>query len=543
GCLKGTRTAVLDGIEFWTRDFDKPPVYWLNGLAGMGKSTIAQTIAERIFAGGQLGASFFCSRDFDDRRNLHFIFPTLAIQLARRYTEFRSIFVPLVQSDPEIAHESLYNQMKKLIVKPLEKSTISTVIVIDALDECKDREPASAILSVLGQFVSEIPKVKFLLTGRPEPRLREGFGLPLLAEATDVFVLHEVESSRVSNDIRLFFRRSFSGIADRRRRQKDWPTEEQLNLLCERAAGLFVYAVATVQFIDQTNKNPKKQLDRLLQLPKSTVYEGKAEFKENTTLDSLYTSILQQAFGDDDPEDDLIVRSVLGAVVLAANPLSPSTIGTLLGYDPEDVFPLLSSIHSLLILQGDTDQPVRPFHKSFPDFIVDPARCVSQRFRVSPPNHHMELLIGCLNLMNRTLEKNMYKLPDAVTNAEVPDLGERTERYIDSALQYACKSWHKHLVDEHTIRTPEIASALHQFLENKFLFWLEVLSVLGAAREAVDAFDLVTRWLEVSPTVELANDCFRFVTGFFEVTEESAPHIYHSALPLSPQTSVVRKLY
>ena len=79
GCLRGTRTAILDEIELWIRDFDKPPVYWLNGLAGTGKSTIAQTIAERTFADGRLGASFFCSRDFEDRRNLQSIFPTLAV--------------------------------------------------------------------------------------------------------------------------------------------------------------------------------------------------------------------------------------------------------------------------------------------------------------------------------------------------------------------------------------------------------------------------------------------------------------------------------
>ena len=58
GCLRGTRAAILDKIELWTRDFDEPPVYWLNGLAGTGKSTIAQTIAERVSADGQLGASF-----------------------------------------------------------------------------------------------------------------------------------------------------------------------------------------------------------------------------------------------------------------------------------------------------------------------------------------------------------------------------------------------------------------------------------------------------------------------------------------------------
>ncbi|KAF9645715.1 hypothetical protein BDM02DRAFT_3067637, partial [Thelephora ganbajun] len=508
-----------------------------------GKSTIAQTIAERIFADGQLGASFFCSRDFEDRRNLHFIFPTLAVQLARRYTEFRSIFVPLVRSDPAIVDESLYNQMRKLIVEPLEESGISTVIVIDALDECKDVEPASAILTVLGQFVSEVPKVKFFLTGRPEPRIREGFRIPLLAEATDVFVLHEVESSQVDNDIRLFFKQGFLELTHRRHELDGWPTREQLDLLCERAAGLFVYAVATVQFIDHRNNDPKRQLDRLLRSPESSAREGKTRLKANTTLDSLYTSILHEAFGDDDPEDDPKNRSILGAVILAANPLSPSMIATLLGFGTNDVSLPLSSIHSLLILQDNADSPVRSFHKSFPDFIVDPTRCIDERFRVSPRNHHMELLIGCFNLMDRTLEKNMCKLPDAVTNSGVPDLRERTERYISSALQYACKSWHKHLVDEHTVRTPKITSVLHRFLENKFVFWLEVLSVLGAAREAVDALDLVTKWLEASPAVELASDCFRFVTGFFEVIDESAAHIYHSALAVSPQTSMVRKLY
>ena len=113
---------MLDEIERWTGDFEKPSVYWLNGLAGTGKSAIAQTIAERMSESGKLGASFFCSRDFEDRSNLQLIFPTLAVQLARRYAGFRSVFVPLAQEDKEIAQESLCNQMEKLIVHILIKS-------------------------------------------------------------------------------------------------------------------------------------------------------------------------------------------------------------------------------------------------------------------------------------------------------------------------------------------------------------------------------------------------------------------------------------
>jgi hypothetical protein len=559
GCLKGTRIAVLDEIELWTRDPNRPPVYWLNGLAGTGKSAIAQTIAERMFADDRLGGSFFCSRDSADRGNLQLIFPTLAVQLARKYPKFRSTLVPLVRSDPECATESLYNQMRRMIVGPLKESGISTVIVIDALDECKDEEPESAILSVIGQFASEIPGVKFFLTGRPEPRIRQGFNLPEMVEARDVFVLHEIESSEIGSDVRRLFNHWFADIARRRRGLNDWPTTQQLDKLCERAAGLFVYAMATIKFID--GDSPRDRLDLLLQSPKSSAREGKTKFGTNATLDSLYMSILQQAFGDNDPEDDLSVLSILGAMVLAVNPLSPSVIATLLGFDTEAVFFHLSSIQSLLILQEDVDAPVLPFHKSFPDFITDPTRCINKRFHISPSDHHQELLVECLNLMGRMLEENMCGLPDGITNDEVDDLEERAYLCIDESLKYACESWHKHLADGHTARAPEVISALHRFLEKKFLCWLEVLSALdsedgaeyalGVAMELLEVcrltclthFPNLPRLFQESPTLDLVNNCFLFMVVFYDVICSSAPHIYHSALPLSPQTSIVRELY
>ena len=469
----------------------------MNGLAGTGKSTIAQTVAERVFADGQLGASFFCSRDFEDRNNLQLIFPTLAVQLARNYFEFRSVFISLARSDPGIAHESLINQVEKLIVQPLKESGISTIIIIDALDECKDEEPASAILSVLGRFVSELPKVKFFITGRPEPRIRDGFRLPLLVGVTNIFVLHGVEPNEVDGDIRLFFENNLSELTHRRLGLDGWPTKGQLDILCERAAGFFVYAVATVKFINSRNIDPRKRLDLLLQLPETTVYEGRTKFNPATTLDSLYTSILQEAFADVGPEDVPQVRSVLGTVVLAANPLSPSSIATLLGFDIQDVTLLLSSVHSLLVLHEDINHPVRPFHKSFPDFITDDTRCTNQSLYI-PPHHHLEMLISCLNLMNQTLEKNMCDLPEAVKNHEVKDLKERTEKHISHALQYACKSWHKHLVNEPTANRHEITRALQCFLQEKLLCWLEVLSTFDVARNAVDALQAATEWLEVS---------------------------------------------
>ena len=91
----------------------------------------------------------------------------------------------------------------------------------------------------------------------------------------------------------------------------------------------------------------------------------------------------------------------------------------------------------------------------------------------------------------------MFRLPDGVMNSEVEDLGERIEQHVDQALAYACRSWYKHLLGAIPAR---ITSILCRFLEEKFLFWLEVLSVLGAAKEAVHA-------LEATENCELVEVC------------------------------------
>ena len=496
GCLKGTREVVLDDIESWSTDFGLSPVYWLNGLAGTGKTTIAQTIAERAFADGRLGASFFCSRDFGDRSDLRFIFPTLAFQLAQKYPEFRRTLVRLLRSNPEIFNESLYYQMEAMIVKPLSLLSDPSVIIIDALDECADEDPQSAILSVMGRLVEWIPNVKFLITGRPEPRIQSGFRLELLRPLTDVFVLHEVEPSVVNTDIRLFLADGLSKLAKRRGiKQGNWPTDEHLDLLCERAAGLFAYAVATLKFLDHKFALPSKQLDIITRAPSSTAYEGQAKVRPSATLDSLYLTTFKTAFDEMNAEDDERVRSVVGVVVLAVNPLPPSAIAILVDLEEEEAMSLLGMIHSLLKLPEDPDYPVLPFHKSFPDFITDPLRCPDKRFHISRGAGHLRLALQCLRLMNNCLKQNLLSLPSYALNAEIMDLEGRVQSQISNALKYACQFWYNHLTEVRD-DLAAILPALQTFLQIGFLAWLEVLSVSGVARDAIIALEKLMLWLQ-----------------------------------------------
>ena len=322
GCLRGTRKSVLWEIEHWLTNKQDQHVFWLNGLAGTGKSTIAQTFAEIAFADGNLGASFFCSRDFQDRSNLQMIFPTIAFQLAYQYPAFRQELLEVLKAYPYVGQESLCLQMERLIVGPLQATNIQTLIIIDALDECKDEEPASAILSILSRYINEIPNVKFFITGRPEPRIRSGFRLRSLLPITEVLKLHEVKPEVVDRDIKLFFQTQLFNLAKNRSdcdMTEEWPSLSDIEVLCKKAAGFFIYASTVIKFVASGHNPPPERLTLITSLPRTTIGEGKYG------IDQLYIKVLERAFYDAYADNSQLYshfRSIVGMVLLLFNPLS-----------------------------------------------------------------------------------------------------------------------------------------------------------------------------------------------------------------------------
>ena len=99
-CLKGTRESLLKDITSWATDFKKPPIYWLNGLAGTGKSAIAYDILEIVRKGLVINASFFCTRYSKGQNQIKpkVIFRELTIQLARMIPKFWSKLRQVVKS-------------------------------------------------------------------------------------------------------------------------------------------------------------------------------------------------------------------------------------------------------------------------------------------------------------------------------------------------------------------------------------------------------------------------------------------------------------
>ena len=98
-------------------------------------------------------------------------------------------------------------------------------------------------------------------------------------------------------------------------------------------------------------------------------------------------------------------------------------------------------------------------------------------------------------MLFRSLEQNLLSLPNYTLNSEVNDLRTRIKDRISVALEYACESWYNHLIKAAGDVTG-IISDLRFFLEERFLAWLEVVSVLGSVRGAAVALENLIPWLQ-----------------------------------------------
>jgi hypothetical protein len=469
-------------------------VFWLNGLVGTGKSTIAQSFSDVVAAGGSLGASFFCSRDYLERRELKNIFPTLAYQLACHYPCFRSHIITSIKKDPTLAHASLISQLENLLVNPLSGKDISCVIIIDALDECIDDQPSSAILSVLGRFVKQVPLVKFFITGRPEPRIRSGFRLPLLEPLTQIFLLHEVEPSSVDNDIQLYLTQKLNTIAKQRSDldlSDPWPHDNEIKALTKKSSGLFIFASTLVRFVASDHHEPNKRLQLVVSEMDNTTHEGR------TGIDSLYSQVLSHAFSD--IHDKVVfdnARCVLGAIVLAFIPLSQRELSKLLGIPTSTISTTLRHLHSVILVPANKTMKIRIFHKSFPDFLQDHTQCTDPRFYVNSEAHHRDMVLSCLELVKK-LKRNPCSLPPFMMNQAMSNLPQLLEDKVGGATQYACSYWARHLVLSSTSGNyvPQVINSVAKMLKNPAP-WIEVMSLENQLEEVIHSMYGLEAWLD-----------------------------------------------
>ena len=468
-------------------------IYCLDGLAGIGKSTVARTVAQETHNRGLLGASFFFSRSEDDRKSAKLFFGTVAFQLSQYSQEISLRIGEALEDKPDASSKQLQDQLRDLIIQPLqscEKASGSTIlIVIDALDECDDQD-AERLLSLFLQEIHKVPNLKIFFTTRPEHHIR---GILLRHKSHQQYRLHEIENSIVEGDVRSYLSHQLSSQAVEAALPElyppPWtPSPSELNTLVNAAGKLFIIASTIIKFLlDDKRYNPKAQMRDLMQV--ITVDKTGVPFN---TLDGVYTHILSVAIPSNSSPDILSrFHSVIGTIVLLRDPLPLRPLAVLLHTDPNDVKGALVHLQSIIFLSGREDTP-RIYHKSFPDFITDVKRCSHDpRFHVSVGMQHACIARNCFQVMDEQLRANIcdLKFPEMyLDNHEIQHLlGDR----ISSELRYACLHWATHLFNAE--KDSNLSGQLERFSSTHLLHWLEVLSLIGQLEVGCVALDYAMR--------------------------------------------------
>ncbi|KAJ6527949.1 putative WD-repeat protein, partial [Mycena vulgaris] len=552
-CLSSTRTEILAEISSWINvnnsktdpadaEHAEPNrrIFWLNGSAGTGKTTIAYTVAQSCNdrEPSILGASFFCSRDDANCSNLALIFTTIAYQLALFNPVFAAEVSKVLRAKPDIGYASASYQLEELIVKPLRvcrDSFMGCVIILDALDECKDPATISTILSALSRHIQDLVPFLFLVTSRPENHISIAFKSDHLQPNTQKFILHQVKLEVVEQDIRHYL--SMKLLETRRNYgiQDPWPVEESIDLLARLSSGLFIFAATSIKYIeDRSYSNPRGQLQHLIG-PADTSLEGSSPLKR---LDDLYTDVLTRAFPNISVSFLGLLKMVLGSIVHLQDPLPSVALETLLGLGPGRVRETLLHLHALLIVPEEENHVIRLLHPSFADFITNPKRCTIPNYVVKLEEQHTLLAQSCLLAM-QGLSRDICQIRNtSLLNSEIRDLPARIQKHVPAHVQYACRHWAHHV--SKCMISSTLLALLQTFCEQHLLHWMEISSLLGELRNVlVSASDV----RPASTTIELLSDCERFACEFFTVISTCALQIYHSALLFTPKDTKIRKVY
>ncbi|PVG00008.1 WD40 repeat-like protein [Serendipita vermifera] len=535
GCMKGTREDIFSTIDGWLTDFDGPNILWLKGHPGSGKSAIASSLVERLFHLKPLGANFFFQRDNAATTTSNALWRMVAFELSRQYPGVRKILVAKLRADeiyPATTNiESLFKHCIFDALVASEDIPIGRlpVIVIDALDECGGLEGSlsvqrRALMKTLESW-SKLPrKFKLLVTSRGEIDIEQTFQATSHVSIT-LSTGHDV-SIHSLNDIREYLKHEFRIIASRYSvsLNAEWPGELTIDALTKKASGLFIWAKTVIRFI---NMGPPKNQLKLLS-------EGSGLYG----MANLYSRLLEITFPEQTVQYASATRSIFATIILAKRPLSASSITKLLNVEGDLVEDVCIRMRSVL----DTQSLLRISHQSFVDFLLDEKIC-PPTFYIQPDRWEQALTMACLQMMEKELRFNICGLESSyVRNSDIPGLASRVDASLSPELLYSCHFWAEHLFESK--KNDEIYSMIEGFMNNRFLYWLEVLSLRRQVNQASSVLRLLNDWIrENEMDNSLARDMQSFVNAFASVISESVPHIYLSALAFTPRGSTISKRY
>ncbi|KAJ6054864.1 NACHT and WD40 domain protein [Penicillium canescens] len=442
------------------------------------------------------------------------LFPTIIRQLAKRIPQLTPGVQNAIRNNYDVGTKGMREQFDILLLQPLLDLNLSAipilnmVIVIDALDECDVDDDMRLILQLLPQLQKlNSVRLRVFLTSRPELPIRLGFKKIANRDHKDL-ALHEIPEEVIEHDLLIFLKDRLSDIRQEREPPLplDWPGATDLHNLVKLSVPLFVFAATICRILEDPLWDPMDSLAAILERQ-----------NDESKLDGTYLPVLNRLLNrQSEKQKARLVQEfhqVVGPIVILENPLSVISLSRLLGIPKRLIYLRLNLLHSVFSVPDNETFPVRLFHLSFRDFLLDP--------------------------------ETREKTPFGVDGEEMHQIDWQTiDRCIPPELQYACQYWARHLV-----QFADLNGVMHDallFLQRHFLHWVEAMSLQGLISEVVGIISALQAVLpdnNHSTISGFLHDAKRFILKNRKIADEAPLQLYCSGLGFTPRRSIIRKLF
>ncbi|KAF7170941.1 hypothetical protein CNMCM6106_005492 [Aspergillus hiratsukae] len=521
GLLEDVYRWILKNPNFrqWRVD-QNTRLLWIRGDPGKGKTMLVCGIVDELkksISGSELLSFSFCQAA-DSRINN----ATAVLRcLIRQLVDQQPSLISHVRKRCDLYEDTnSWYTMSQILTDVLEDPAMpSTFLLIDALDECHAGLPE--LLNMIMHNWSSYSHVKWLVSSRNWPSIKERLDT---AEQLSL----ELNAESVSTAVRVYIDHQVYQLAKQKKYNSKTQNAVQQHL-CENAKGTFLWVALVCQYLERVQWNPLAKM--------KTFPPG---------LDSLYQRMMQEIR---ESEEGGLCREILGFMAAAYRPItlqelaSFSNILAEYSNDDESLKEAISLCGSFLTIRGGT---VYLVHQSAKDFLTEKAS--NEIFPSGIESAHHTIFSRSLSNMDLALRRDIYSLrspgfPIDGVNPPEPDPLH--------AVQYSCIYWVDHLHDAGHIAAQEQADncdRIDRFLREKYIYWLEALSLLKGTSEGVRSMskleDLVQKQgPRDSDLINLVRDAHRFFRYSKSAIENSPLQVYSSALLFSPARSLIRRLF
>jgi hypothetical protein len=470
GLLKDSYRWILKNSDFqqW-RDDQQSRLLWIKGDPGKGKTMLLCGIVNELkksLAKRDLLSYFFCQAADARINNATAVLRGLLYVLVDQQPSL----VSHIQKKHDHAGKMLFEDtnawvaLSEIFTNILQDPNLKrTYLVVDALDECVVGLPNLLDLIVQQSCVSS--RVKWIVSSRNWPDIEE----QLAKAGQRVRLSLELNAESVSAAVSVFIQQKVLQLSQEKK--YDNKTKEAVQYhLSLNAEGTFLWVALVCQ--------------NLKEVPKRNVIKKLNAFPPG--LDSLYERMMQQISSS---EDAGVCKEILAVAATVYRPTTLDELVTLaeqlkdVADDPESIKEIIGHCGSFLTLRDNT---VYFVHQSAKDFIS--TKAVSELFPGGMKEIHHVIFLRSLEIMSRTLRRDMYNLDS---------LGYPAKRVIQpdpdplAASRYSCIYWVDHLCDWNSNASAEFnlnmqeRGVVDSFIREKYLYWLEALSLCKSMSEGV----------------------------------------------------------